>query len=208
MSLTSVIPVQHVPTGIDRLGFPTYGALPGGVPNPPNAFVEAQELAVVRELNARTAQNGDASTFTTYLGNEGGRGIWRDFAKQYRHTAGFARGWIGTGMVYAAMGAASLRSRIASAGYARLHPFEVDPTIQPIGSIRSKRSYPSRTASTAWAAATVLARLWPARAAEFGWWAEQVGMSRVHAGENFPSDVRMGAMLGVRAGVAAASLLN
>ena len=33
--------------------------------------------------------------------------IWMDFAKQYRKTAGFVRGWLGTGVMLAAMGSAA-----------------------------------------------------------------------------------------------------
>jgi membrane-associated phospholipid phosphatase len=54
----------------------------------------------------------------------------------------------------------------------------------------------------------VLSHLWPARAHEFGWWARQTGLSRVHAGVHFPSDVQMGAQVGIRTGFAAASILR
>ena len=50
MSISQLQPAFRVPTGIDRLGFPSYGKLPGGVPNPPNAMREAHELQMVREL--------------------------------------------------------------------------------------------------------------------------------------------------------------
>lgn len=201
------IPVQRLQTGIDRLGFPTFGPLPGGVPNPPLAWQEAQELAAVRQLNANANASPEASQFTAFLAKEGGWGLWMDMARQYRRTAGFLRGWAGTGLLTLALGATALKTQIAKHGYDRLRPYQVDPTIRPIGKLPRGSSYPSGHASSAAAAATVLSYLWPARAYEFNWWANQVALSRVHAGVHFPSDVRMGAMVGRSIGTAAASIM-
>jgi undecaprenyl-diphosphatase len=201
-------PVIAMPTGIDRLGFPSYRPLPGGVPNPPNAWQEAQELQQVRTLNAAANANPQAVQFTEYLADHGGFDIWMDMAKQYRHTAGFVRGWAGTGLMLAAMGSTTLRTQLAKHGYDRLRPYQVDPSIHPIGKLPKDAGYPSGHTSSAYAAATVLSSLWPARANEFMWWARQTGLSRVHAGVHFPSDVAMGAQVGVRAGLAATSILR
>lgn len=202
------IPVQRVQTGIDRLGFPTFGRLPGGVPNPPRAWQEAQELGVVRQLNANANANPDAVRFTEFLAKEGGWGLWMDMAKQYRHAAGFLRGWAGTGLLAVALGATALKTQIAKHGYDRLRPYQVDPTIRTIGKLPKDSSYPSGHASSSAAAATVMSHLWPARAYEFNWWANQVAESRVHAGVHFPSDVRMGAMIGRSIGNVAASIMS
>ncbi len=207
MSLRPLTPVLAVPTGVDRLGFPTYGPLPGGVPNPPNAWAEASELHTVRTLNARTHQSPEARAFTEYLADRGGLGLWLDMAKQYRRTAGFVRGWVGTGLMLAGMGAATIRSQVAKRSYDRLRPYQVDPSIRTIGKVPGDPGYPSGHASAAYAAATVLGQLWPARAHEFGWWAKQTGLSRVHAGVHFPSDVQIGAQLGIQSGLTAASIL-
>lgn len=194
--------VFRVPTGIDRLGFPSYGKLPGGVPNPPNAWYEANELLAVRLRNAVARSTPQGVHFTEYLSEKGGTKIWGEFAKQYRHNAGFARGWVGTGMMWAAMGVAALKAQSAKSTYQRLRPFQIDPSIQRIGKPEpNDASYPSGHTSAAYAAATVLSELWPARAAEFHWWANQVGQSRVAAGMHFPSDVQMGARLGTRTGI-------
>jgi len=197
-----------MPTGIDRLGFPSYGHLPGGVPNPPSAWAEANELQMVRTLNARALQSPEAVHFTEYMTEHGGIDIWKDFAKQYRQTAGLAKGWAGTAMMWAAMGSATLRTQLAKNGYDRLRPYQVDPSIRTIGKLPKDASYPSGHTSSAYAAATTLASLWPARAQEFMWWAKQVGTSRVHAGVHFPSDVNAGAQVGIRAGLAATSILR
>jgi undecaprenyl-diphosphatase len=201
-------PVLAMPTGVDRLGFPSYRPLPGGVPNPPNAWREAQELQQVRTLNAAANANPQAVHFTEYLADHGGFDIWMDMAKQYRHTAGFVRGWVGTGLMLAAMGSTTLRTQLAKHGYDRLRPYQVDPSIHPIGKLPKDAGYPSGHSSSAYAAATVLSSLWPARAQEFGWWARQTALSRVHAGVHFPSDVAMGAQVGIRAGLAATSILR
>ena len=208
MSILAPTPVFPVPTGVDRLGFPSYRPLPGGVPNPPNAWAEANELNVVRTLNARANQDPQAAAFTQYLSEHGGLGLWMDFAKQYRQTAGFFRGWVGTGLMLASVGSAALRTTIAKRGYDRLRPFQVDPSIHTIGKVPKDASFPSGHTSAAYAAATTLSALWPARAQEFGWWARQVGLSRVHAGVHFPSDVQMGAQVGIQSGLAATSILR
>lgn len=200
--------VLPVPTGIDRLGFPTYGRLPGGVPNPPNAWAEANELQAVRVLNARANASPQAVRFTEHLTDRGGFGLWMDMAKQYRRQAGFVRGWAGTGLVLAAMGVTTLRTQIAKRSYDRLRPYQVDPSIRTIGHLPKDPGYPSGHTSSAYAAATVLSHLWPARAQEFGWWARQTGLSRIHAGVHFPSDVRMGAAVGMKAGMDVASILR
>ncbi len=187
---------------------PRWQPFPGGVPTPPNAWVEAGELNTVRQLNAAANANPQAANFTSYLAQHGGFDTWMDFARQYRRVAGFTRGWIGTGVMLAAMGAAKLQTTLAKTGYRRLRPFQVDGSIRPIGKLPRDASYPSGHTSSAFAASTVLGALWPARANEFGWWARQVALSRVHAGAHFPSDVQMGAQIGVRAGLAAASLVR
>jgi membrane-associated phospholipid phosphatase len=207
MSITSLTPVFAMPTGIDRLGFPSYQPLPGGVPNPPNAWLEANELQQVRTLNARANQSPEATRFTEYMADRGGFGLWMDFAKQYRKNVGFLRGWMGTGLMLASMGATSLKTQLAKRGYDRLRPYQADPSIKTIGKLPKDASYPSGHTSAAYSAATVLSHLWPARAQEFGWWARQAGLSRVHAGVHFPSDVQMGAQLGVKTGLAAVSAL-
>jgi hypothetical protein len=194
-------------TGVDRLGFPHYGPLPGNVPAPPNAWREHRELGVVRELNARTLASPDAQRFTEMLADRGDLELWSEFAKQYRRNTGVLRGLTGSGIMYAAMGGAALRSWVAKHGYDRLRPFEVDPSIRPLGKVPKDPSYPSGHTASAYAAATVLSNLWPARAYEFNWWARQVGLSRIHAGVHFPSDVVMGSQVGRRAGAIASSAL-
>jgi membrane-associated phospholipid phosphatase len=194
----SLTPVLPLPTGIDRFGFTTFGALPGGVPNPPNALAEGLELQLVRARNAQANASPQAAHFTQYLADHGGTDVWFEFAKQYRHSTGFLRGWAGTAMMAGAMALSALKAQGAKSTYQRLRPYQIDPSIRQIGKVEKDASYPSGHATAAFAAATVLATLWPTRASEFNWWAKQVGQSRVAAGMHFPSDVQAGAILGTR----------
>lgn len=172
---------------------------------PPPGWVEAQELAFVRWLNAQRGPG--AEKFTSFLAEKGGKDLWLDFARQYRHGAGFLRGWLGTGLLAVTMGVTALRTQVAKRHYDRLRPYQVDGTIKPIGKVPHDASYPSGHTSSAYAAATVMSFLWPARAYEFNWWARQVGISRMHAGMHFPSDVKVGALLGQRTAMDMLSLL-
>ena len=205
---TSLSRVLHVPTGVDRFGFPTYGKLPAGVPNPPNALTEGLELQIVRVRNAQTRSSPQAVKFTEYLAEHGGTDVWWEFARQYRANTSFLRGWAGTAMMGAAMGISALQAQGAKSTYRRMRPHQVDPSIQQIGKTEKDASYPSGHTTAAFAAATVMSRLWPTRAQEFNWWANQVGMSRVAAGMHFPSDVRAGANLGTRVGLRMISTIN
>lgn len=187
--------------------FGTQVAPPSGVLPPPPAPVEWQELAIVRQLNARAQSSPDAVRFTEFLDKEGGYGLWKDFAKQYRRGAGFVRGWIGTGLLHVALGATALQTWGAKRHYDRLRPYEVDGAIRVIGKPHRGHAYPSGHTSSAYAGATVMSLLWPARAHEFQWWARQVGLSRMHAGVHFPSDVVTGARLGTRSALGVMSAL-
>lgn len=207
LPLHQMNPVLRVPTGVDRLGFPTYGRVPGGIPAPPNAQLEGRELQEVRIRNAQALASPQARHFTEYLAEKGGTELWGEFARQYRHQAGFLKGWVGTGLMYGAMGLGALKAQGVKSHYQRLRPFQVDPQIRQIGKLSKDASYPSGHATAAYAAATVLSQLWPVRASEFGWWANQVAQSRMAAGMHFPSDVRAGALLGMRTGASMTSVL-
>jgi hypothetical protein len=207
MSTLPPIPLIAVPGGALPPGWSPAGQIaPSGILPPPPGIVEAQELAFVRKLNG-ASHTPQCEQFTAYLSEHGGKDMWFDFAKQYRRTHGFVRGWLGTGLMAVAMGVTALRTGQAKAHYQRLRPFQVDGTITPIGKVEQNPSYPSGHTAAAYAASTVLSYLWPERAYEFGWWAKQVGTSRVAAGMHFPSDVRVGALLGRKVGLQVASAI-
>jgi membrane-associated phospholipid phosphatase len=80
--------------------------------------------------------------------------------------------------------------------YNRPRPSELDDDIAPVVSVPNSPSYPSEHAAAAQAAASVLAHLIPAEAANFQKLAEQAGWSRVQAGVQYPSDYYAGLELG------------
>jgi membrane-associated phospholipid phosphatase len=196
-------PYLPVPRGWRQLGYVT----PSGVLPPPNAYVEANELKTVEAMNAAANADPQAKAFTTYLATDGGHKLWAQFAKQYRQHVGFVRGWLGTGLLDLAEGVAALKFSRAKRYYNRLRPYQIDPSITPIGPIPKDASYPSGHSTEANVAATVLSALWPQRSYEFQWWARQVELSRIAAGVHFPSDVAEGALLGKKIGVQAVSIL-
>jgi acid phosphatase (class A) len=202
MSPIVVNPLSPYP--IRRHAGPFYG-LPAGVPPPPPAAVEMREAAFVRNLNQN--RSPEALRWTEFLDKEGGYGLWKEFARQYRRSTGFVRGWAGTALMHVALGVNALRTNRAKNHYQRLRPFEVDPGITRFSGNATGKSYPSGHTSSAFAASTVLGFLWPQRAHEFEWWARQVGMSRMHNGVHFPSDVAAGERLGRIAGMQTASIL-
>ncbi len=178
---------------------------PQGIAPPPNAAVEAQELAYLRYLNSH--RDPQSVFFTEYLADKGDRELWFHFAKQYRQRRGFLAGWLGTALMGIAMGVSAKHAHDAKRHYGRLRPYMIDGTLVPIGKKESSRSYPSGHTTSSYAAATVLGMLWPSRAAEFNWWARQVAISRMHGAMHFPSDVAMGAHIGRTAGLRTASIL-
>ncbi|MCW2956891.1 MAG: hypothetical protein JWO69_1760, partial [Thermoleophilia bacterium] len=157
MSIRSLTHVLPVPTGVDRLGHPSFGPQPGGVPGPPNAVHEAHELQTVRVLNGRANASPEAQNFTAWLSEHGGWDVWHQFAKEYRGRTNLLKGWAGTGMMLLGMGAANMRAQFAKAAHGRLGPFQVDPSIRLIGPAPRDAAFPSGETTTAYAAASVLA---------------------------------------------------
>ncbi|BDG73302.1 hypothetical protein Rmf_32310 [Roseomonas fluvialis] len=88
--------------------------------------------------------------------------------------------------------------------YNRPRPASVDPSVETLVATPSSPSYPDEHAVAGAVAATLLGRMFPARADHFARLAEEAGRSRLVAGVSFPSDVASGMILGHR--VAAAAL--
>ena len=80
--------------------------------------------------------------------------------------------------------------------YNRSRPSAVDSAIRPRVEVPHSPSYPCEHSVVAGAAATVLAYLFPAEAAQFQSLAEEAGRSRLTAGVQYPSDVNAGLELG------------
>jgi membrane-associated phospholipid phosphatase len=78
----------------------------------------------------------------------------------------------------------------------RPHPTDLDPSISNAVAVPRSPAFPCEHAVTAGAASTVLAYLFPQRAATFTAQAEEAARSRVQAGVAFPSDAAAGLELG------------
>ncbi len=171
----------------------------GGIPPPPPGITEPAERAAVYRVQSR--RNPTSDEVARYLDRRGQMGMWFDLARQYRHAAGPVAGWAGTALMGAAMGIAALRSWGAKNTYRRARPYQVDPGVQLlVKDQHGNASYPSGHATSAAAAATVLSILWPLRAQEFRYWANEVGRSRIYGGVHYPSDVAVGLALGEQVG--------
>jgi undecaprenyl-diphosphatase len=123
--------------------------------------------------------------------SDGGMGpMWFDYAAQYAREFGPAKGKAVMALLNAVLdvdGSAYLEEK------KKFH----EPRPFQIGHSKVGDSYPSGHTATAYAAATVLARMWPARAAEFYQAAANVARSRVYLDMHFAGDVAAGSRLGV-----------
>jgi undecaprenyl-diphosphatase len=101
----------------------------------------------------------------------------------------------------AAAGVASGLTTLIKDAVGRARPWVADPAIHAVPNLPGGWSFPSGHASTAFAAATVVAFLRPG----LRWWvisiAALVAASRVYLGYHFTSDVLAGAVLGVAVGL-------
>ena len=171
-------------------------------PAPPGA---SQTQAELREISRLLTQNGpDEQAQIAY---------WDAGAPSYRwmgllHARSDANQPLSTypARLYAYVAIAMYDATIATweskYHYQRLRPSEIRRNLPVVLTVPESPSYPSEHASTAWAAATVLAYFFPAEAASFDAMAHEAGWSRVLAGLQFPSDYEAGRELGIAVGQA------
>lgn len=121
--------------------------------------------------------------------------------------AGAALGWLGgpagrrAGLAtsVAAVGTTYLVQRWIKPVFRRKRPW-VDREVLVVGIKTGDASFPSGHSASSFAAATALAAYYP-KAAPLGYvLATCVGASRVHLGHHFPSDVAVGALIGIATG--------
>lgn len=125
-------------------------------------------------------------------------------------------GWVGAGLAVAWMGGpkgrrAGLATAVASLGttylvqkmikpvFRRKRPF-VDRDILVVGIKTADASFPSGHTASSFAAATALSIFYPKASPLVFSLAAGVGVSRVHLGHHFPSDVAVGSLIGIATG--------
>lgn len=194
-------PLPQFPASVRRLpGLPGMGSAGMSVlalPKPPSEGSPAGwlDMRVVRGYQGRRTTEGDA--WALRMAREGEGAIWKEFARRHRADAGPVQGWLGTALLGAAVAATAAASLKAKQHFGRRRPFLVDPTIQPPVPLPKSASYPSGHASSAYAAARVIGALAPSLAEEAWDVAAQIATSRVYAGVHFPTDVLVGARVGI-----------
>ncbi|HET9781059.1 MAG TPA: phosphatase PAP2 family protein [Candidatus Dormibacteraeota bacterium] len=133
-------------------------------------------------------------------------------------------GWVGAGIALAWLGGpkgrrAGLATAIASLGTTYLVQHIVKPVFRRnrphvgrdvlvVGIRTTDASFPSGHSASSFAAATALSAFYPKTAPLTFTLAAGVGASRVHLGHHFPSDVAVGAMIGVASGAFIAWLIK
>lgn len=137
---------------------------------------------------------------------------------------GEGMGWVGAGIALAWLGGpkgrrAGLATAIASLGTTYLVQHIVKPVFRRkrphvgrdvlvVGIRTTDASFPSGHSASSFAAATALSSFYPKTAPLAFTLAAGVGASRVHLGHHFPSDVAVGAMIGVASGALVAWLIK
>jgi hypothetical protein len=122
--------------------------------------------------------------------------IWDNYVAQYRDQFGDAKGRAAARLMNSVLDQDGELWTDQKGQYREPRPYEV-------GVKKHGDSFPSGHASTAYAAAEVLGRLWPERADEFKSAAANTARSRVYLGDHFAGDVAAGARQGVKVADAA-----
>lgn len=133
-------------------------------------------------------------------------------------------GWVGASIALAWLGGpkgrrAGLATAVASLGTTYLVQHMIKPVFRRkrphvgrdvvvVGIRTTDASFPSGHAASSFAAATALSTFYPRTAPLSFSLAAGVGLSRVHLGHHFPSDVAVGAMIGVASGALVAWLIK
>jgi undecaprenyl-diphosphatase len=129
--------------------------------------------------------------------------------------AGAALAWLGgtkgrragLATTIAALGTTYVVQRMIKPVFRRTRPW-VERDVTVVGIRTTDASFPSGHSAASFAAATSLASFYPGTAPLVYALATGVGLSRVHLGHHFPSDVAAGAILGVASGSVIAWMLR
>jgi len=129
--------------------------------------------------------------------------------------AGIALAWIGgskgrrAGLAtsIAALGTTYLVQRMIKPVFRRQRP-HIGREVLVVGIRTTDASFPSGHAASSFAGATALAAFYPKASPLVFGLATGVGISRVHLGHHFPSDVAVGGLIGIASGTIVAGLLK
>ncbi len=130
--------------------------------------------------------------------------------------AGAALAWLGgpkgrragLAMTVASLGTTYLVQRLVKPVFRRKRPHFARDELVVIGMRTTDASFPSGHSASSFAAATATAAFYPAMAPLVYALATGVGVSRVHLGHHFPSDVIVGGVVGIGLGSVVASLFK
>ena len=129
--------------------------------------------------------------------------------------AGIAMAWLGgrkgrragLATAVASLGTTYLVQQVIKPVAKRKRPF-VDRDVVVVGVRASDASFPSGHTASSFAAATAIAAFYPRSAPLVFTLATLVGISRVHLGHHFPSDVAVGSVVGIGTGTLVAGLIK
>ena len=129
--------------------------------------------------------------------------------------AGIAVAWLGgakgrragLAMAIASLGTTYLVQRLIKPAFRRQRP-HVGREVMVVGIRTTDASFPSGHTASSFAAATATAAFYPRVAPLVFALATGVGISRIHLGHHFPSDVAVGGLIGLGSGAVIASVLK
>lgn len=167
-------------------------------PGPPPAFDSAEtkeELALIKRITSNPTPSQRAIAVT--VATNPVVGFWVPvYAVIQRDRLSVPREVRLTSQVAAVQFDAGVASHDTKYTYWRARPNMLDPTITPIIAQPNHPSYVSNAAIIANALAEVMAYFSPQDTAQFRYFAEQAGLSRIYGGIHYPSDERTGSQMG------------
>jgi len=195
-----VAPAGNAPVESQAGQWQTWVLAPSDEVRPPAPPDRAASLAEIAELKTLASQRDAAAQDLVAYWDAGSPSYrWLDLA-----FAQFAEARIppsprfsrGLALMHVAVYDAMVAAWEAKYTYNRPRPGQVDSTLTTLIASPASPSYPSEHAAAAGAASTILAYLFPDKAALFAATAEEAGRSRLVAGVHYPSDIEAGLALG------------
>jgi undecaprenyl-diphosphatase len=114
----------------------------------------------------------------------------------------------GIATALASLGTTYLVQRLIKPRFRRRRPFVDREDILVVGIRTADASFPSGHTAASFAAATALTAFYPRAAPLAFGLAGAVGVSRVHLGHHFPSDIAVGSLIGIATGTLTAFLVR